>query len=1146
MEMKRICILLITLLSICSIVDVYGNSMSKTNIDVYNSVPVLPTTSKDISGIRLNKTSLVIYEGETFVLSAETYPNNLNSKQFVWTSSNSSVVSIDKNGKVTANAPGVASVTVEVEGKTATCTIVVKSLSTSKSSVALNKTYSELSVGESETLVAVVFPQSELNNVVWTSNDESIVSVENGVIRANSEGAASITATLGDKYSVCTVLVNSSNSSANTKKADAKIELPQLDNNFSYLVEKNNPNVVAFSTTITSQDMYATNLSTGISYKFLNGKCSIFLQLADDYMFTVSTFVDGVEYASEKFMVSIESNDTRQREKELWKALTGGPNFNKKWKLDIIELVTKTVDNSGKVAETSNYISQYFHNPIDFYGDVEAGGSDNDVWGYWGGSNVYDWNDTPEIGTISFDGTTGKVQFVLDDGVWSDGTSVKEASERKGVYEGFFSINISNRDPNFLTLTDKSSLWDNIKFLTGIKELSKETAELILSDNVRFPMDKVRVGNQQFSANDLKNVMIMHCSDNSLIIRVKRLYNGYNNNGTLKYSPCWVCYHYIVDNYDYGKIKKSYNHTSILNTTLTVSDLVGTWKFADQTGEWYDWAKKDVHGTFNANTEVETFKNWGVTNTSEKYDAAKKCSYTFFRDGTYKFIDVSYNGSEEIVRKYSGTYKLSNGYLSFSSNVAFTAFTNILSLSGSNMYTCVTPKNVSSSIEKGSLWIAKNNGSKEESVAVQLVKEVESSVANKLESGLWKSLTGGSKPGFNKKWKLDIEKYVTQKIDDSGNVIEDVKYVSNYFHNPIDFYGDSEAGGSPNDSWGYWGGTNIYEFDDAPEIGTISFDGTTGKVQLAMEDGVWPNGSSRNEAIVRKGIYEGDFTLDVSERDPYYLILNDGTTLWDNIKKVSGLKTMSDEVAKLTLSSNIRFPMDKGRVGDQQFLANDLRNLTIIHCSDSSLIVRVKRTYKGFDTDKNKGLVESSCWVCYHYIVDGYDYGSLKSYTHSSILRTDINASDLVGTWKFAPQTGEWYSWAKSDVYGTFNANSEVSTYTNWGATDADKKYASTKKCYYTFNSDGSFEFNDVTYNGVSEITAKYYGTYTVSKGYITLSSDVNISAFSDMLVISGRNMYTCKTPSNESSSIKKGSLWIGQNSGQKEETRAVQLIRVK
>ena len=76
------------------------------------------------------------------------------------------------------------------------------------SSVELNKESLTLTVGEDYTLTALVKPDNATNKTVsWASNDPSIVSVDNGKLKANSLGKVTITASCDGVSADCVVSV---------------------------------------------------------------------------------------------------------------------------------------------------------------------------------------------------------------------------------------------------------------------------------------------------------------------------------------------------------------------------------------------------------------------------------------------------------------------------------------------------------------------------------------------------------------------------------------------------------------------------------------------------------------------------------------------------------------------------------------------------------------------------------------------------------------------------------------------------------------------------------------------------------------------------------------------------------------------------
>ncbi len=78
------------------------------------------------TSVALNKTTLTLDIGKTSNLRATVYPSNASNKKCTWSSSNTSVATVDGNGKVTAKASGTATITVKTSnGKTATCKVTV-------------------------------------------------------------------------------------------------------------------------------------------------------------------------------------------------------------------------------------------------------------------------------------------------------------------------------------------------------------------------------------------------------------------------------------------------------------------------------------------------------------------------------------------------------------------------------------------------------------------------------------------------------------------------------------------------------------------------------------------------------------------------------------------------------------------------------------------------------------------------------------------------------------------------------------------------------------------------------------------------------------------------------------------------------------
>ena len=83
--------------------------------------------NKAVTGVKLNKTSSTIKKGKTLQLTATITPKNATNKAITYSSSNTKIATVDKNGKVTAKNAGNAVITVTTKSgnKKATCKITV-------------------------------------------------------------------------------------------------------------------------------------------------------------------------------------------------------------------------------------------------------------------------------------------------------------------------------------------------------------------------------------------------------------------------------------------------------------------------------------------------------------------------------------------------------------------------------------------------------------------------------------------------------------------------------------------------------------------------------------------------------------------------------------------------------------------------------------------------------------------------------------------------------------------------------------------------------------------------------------------------------------------------------------------------------------
>ena len=198
-----------------------GNKTAECVVTVSEAEPVVVP----VIGVTLDKAEASLKIGETATLAATIAPANATNKNVSWSSSDEAIATV-KDGVVTAVAAGEATVTVTTEdgSKTASCVVTVSEPEPEVvpvTGVTLDKTEAALKVGETATLAATIAPANATNkNVSWSSSDEAIATVKDGVVTAVAAGKATITVITedGQKTAECVVTV--------TKKDDPKPTTP--------------------------------------------------------------------------------------------------------------------------------------------------------------------------------------------------------------------------------------------------------------------------------------------------------------------------------------------------------------------------------------------------------------------------------------------------------------------------------------------------------------------------------------------------------------------------------------------------------------------------------------------------------------------------------------------------------------------------------------------------------------------------------------------------------------------------------------------------------------------------------------------------------------------------------------------------------
>ena len=183
-----------------------------------------------VSGVSINQTNITVKEGESQSLSATVSPSDAQNKAVSWSSSNSSVATVDNSGRVTGVKAGSATITVTTSdgGKTATCSVTVEAKIINVSGVTLDNAKLEIPVGGEATLAATVAPADATDkSITWTSSDEAVAKVSGGKVTAVAAGKATITVktTDGGKTATCEVTVTTPVASVELSLAETEVKV---------------------------------------------------------------------------------------------------------------------------------------------------------------------------------------------------------------------------------------------------------------------------------------------------------------------------------------------------------------------------------------------------------------------------------------------------------------------------------------------------------------------------------------------------------------------------------------------------------------------------------------------------------------------------------------------------------------------------------------------------------------------------------------------------------------------------------------------------------------------------------------------------------------------------------------------------------
>ena len=170
---------------------------------------IVESVSVDCDTITLSETSITLTDKSQHDITATVTPENC-TYEVSWSSEDNGVVTIDNGGHMTAVANGTTNIIATCGSKSASCSVTVslEEVNVPCTSIQLSSDTLTFTGSGSQTLTCTVTPENTTDAIIWSSDNESIATVNNGTITAIGNGSCTITVTCGNYSDTCSVEVS--------------------------------------------------------------------------------------------------------------------------------------------------------------------------------------------------------------------------------------------------------------------------------------------------------------------------------------------------------------------------------------------------------------------------------------------------------------------------------------------------------------------------------------------------------------------------------------------------------------------------------------------------------------------------------------------------------------------------------------------------------------------------------------------------------------------------------------------------------------------------------------------------------------------------------------------------------------------------
>lgn len=262
------------------VLNIYDTTyLQKLLADLIQQETTQPTTIVYPSRLELNKSRLTLGIGEKYTLVKNT---DVSDYPFDFSSSNSSIATVDSKGTITAFSCGTTTITCSSEnGLKSSCKVTVGKMA---QSVTLNKTGLTLGVGEKFDLNSYIPDGTVAYFRLYYSDNSEVASVEKsgGMVTAKKQGTSEITCKLyNGAIATCTITVKAAPSSVSLSVSNQTVK---IGDDFT-ISEKTNSGSYAYNFALSS-----SNTKVATVKKTSSNKAQISPRMQGTATITIKTY----------------------------------------------------------------------------------------------------------------------------------------------------------------------------------------------------------------------------------------------------------------------------------------------------------------------------------------------------------------------------------------------------------------------------------------------------------------------------------------------------------------------------------------------------------------------------------------------------------------------------------------------------------------------------------------------------------------------------------------------------------------------------------------------------------------------------------------------------------------------------------------